>query len=83
MAVAIQNQDEVDKRTRYRAVFQGVTGWVWWDKVERLVFGPDEAGMVSQAYRDSLVEVGNQWSEWVFEVDVVMCQVGGVRVIEL
>lgn len=84
MAVATQEVDEVDKNDGEKpAVFQGVTGWVRWDEVGRLVFRPDEAGMVSQAYRDSWVEVGNEWSEWTLEVDVVMRQVGNVRVIEL
>lgn len=84
MAVATQTLDEANKGgLSYLAVFRGITGWALWDEIGRLVFWPDEAGIESQAYRESLAEVGGVWDEWVFEVDVVARQDGWVLVIEL
>jgi hypothetical protein len=66
------------------AVLQGVSGHAWWDDAAgRLVFVPDAAGVAGQAYRDSVAEIGSEWSEWAIEVDARVHQLERVWIIEL
>lgn len=76
---SIYSKDE--SRTRNPAVFRGITGMVQFDSLDRLVFLPDVSGMKSQPYKETVAEVGGEWDEWTFELDVEMCQDGEVLVI--
>jgi hypothetical protein len=75
-------QNEADKR--FEAVLGGIAGQAKVDEeLERVIFWPSKTGRCSQAYLESLAEVGDEWDEWVFEVDIEMRQEGGVVVINL
>lgn len=64
------------------ALLQGVTGQASWDDAAgRLVFVPDAAGFASQAYQQSVKELG-EWNEWVVECDFTTLQEGERMVIE-
>ncbi len=76
------NELEVGKREV--AIFQGISGQAEVDDAAaRVTFWPDEAGMASPAYQQTIAQVGDEWSEWVFEVDVAMRREQGILLIEL